>query len=199
VAPGANLQLQAADVTAHADAIQRAGMVLAQLEIGDAPVGRAFRLARAAGATTLLNPSPCRALPPQLLADTDLLVLNAGEARQLVRAQGIAAPDDKPLTLADTLLRLGPQTVVITLGRAGAVACTRAGERLTQAAFAVPAIDTIGAGDAFAAALAVAHNEGNALAESLRFACAAGALTTLRMGVFDALPTRAETHALLTG
>jgi ribokinase len=63
---------------------------------------------------------------------------------------------------------------------------------------AVTAVDTVGAGDAFTAALTVALVEGQEPPEALRFACAAGAAAAMRAGAQPSLPTRAEVDALLS-
>ncbi len=65
-------------------------------------------------------------------------------------------------------------------------------------AFVVPAIDTTGAGDAFVAAVVhqICRGEQQA-ANIMRYAAAAGALTTLRPGAIDAQPTSAEVTAFL--
>jgi len=56
----------------------------------------------------------------------------------------------------------------------------------------VTAVDTTGAGDTFTAALTVALVEGQEPAEALRFACAAGAAATTKMGAQSSLPGRDE-------
>ena len=62
---------------------------------------------------------------------------------------------------------------------------------------AVTAVDTVGAGDAFTAALTVALVEGQEPLDALRFACAAGAAAATRPGAQPSLPTREEVEALL--
>ncbi len=69
---------------------------------------------------------------------------------------------------------------------------------LVQAAFAVDAVDTTGAGDALNGALAWALSEGIALEEALTLACAAGALATRAVGARASLPTAADLYALAT-
>jgi ribokinase len=64
---------------------------------------------------------------------------------------------------------------------------------------AVAAIDTTGAGDAFAGAFAVAFARHWSPSAALEWACAAGALATTRAGAGTAAPTRTEINHLLDG
>ncbi len=63
--------------------------------------------------------------------------------------------------------------------------------------FPVKSIDATGAGDAFAAALAVALAEGRSLEEAGPFASAAAAMKTTKLGAQPGLPDRAAVMALL--
>jgi ribokinase len=71
------------------------------------------------------------------------------------------------------------------------VASQRAG------AFQVTAVDTTAAGDVFNGALAVALSEGVALADALRFANAAAAISVTRSGAQTSIPNRGEVENLL--
>ncbi|ACA20137.1 Ribokinase [Methylobacterium sp. 4-46] len=195
VYPGANARLGAAEVAEVADRLVRARLVLAQFETSDAAVSEAFRRARAAGVETLLNPSPFRPPPPGLLARTGILVVNATEAAALGEALGLAGA--APADLAAALLDRGPRLVVVTLGRGGAIARAAGEPLLVQPALPVAALDTIGAGDAFTAGLAVSLAEGHPLAACLRHAAACAACVVARRGVFEALPDRAARDAAL--
>ncbi|WP_448204845.1 ribokinase [Azospirillum sp. sgz302134] len=195
VFPGANLLLSADDVRA-APGLTRAALVLAQLEIADAPIAEAFRLARAAGVPTLLNPSPFRRMAAGVLENTSLLVLNHVEAAQMAEAFG-ASPVDEAARLGARLLDHGPETVIVTLGALGAVACRAGAEPLHQPAFPVQAVDTLGAGDAFTAGLAASLLEGRPLPEALRRAAACGAMVTRGLGVLGVLPTAGELDRFL--
>jgi ribokinase len=205
VDPGANLRLSAGDVRAAGEAIGRAALVLAQFEIGDEPIAEAFSIARAAGRPTLLNPSPCREPDPAVLGRTSILVLNRVEAAQLAGLDGgggggtAEADAARAERAAADLLRRGPDAVVVTLGAEGALACRRDGPTLRVPARPVRAVDTLGAGDAFAAGLAVGLAERRPWTDAMRLAAACGAAAVRRRGVFDALPTRAEAEALLVG
>ncbi|WP_199089208.1 PfkB family carbohydrate kinase [Bosea sp. ASV33] len=204
VAPGANLALTADHVGDRAQAIADAGLVTAQFEIGDAPIEAAFRLAREAGVATLLNPSPFRPIPAAILARTSILIVNETEARSLSAALGREMDaanlgQDFARELGPALLEQGPDLVVLTRGAAGALAVAAGAPAIAQAGFPVAAIDSLGAGDAFAATLGVRLAAGRPVPEALRDAAAAGALTTTRHGVFDALPTLAAIAAMSGG
>ncbi|MDX6749544.1 PfkB family carbohydrate kinase [Geminicoccaceae bacterium 1502E] len=86
--------------------------------------------------------------------------------------------------------------LAVTLGADGVL--WRDGKRLELLpGFAVTAVDTMGAGDAFHGALALALAEGQAWTASLRFAAATAALKVTRPGGREAYPGRAEVEALL--
>ena len=63
--------------------------------------------------------------------------------------------------------------------------------------FEVNVVDTVAAGDAFSAGLAVALAEGGSLSEAIRYGCAAGGLAVFRTGAQEAMPYRHEVDALL--
>jgi ribokinase len=202
VYPGANLLLSAADIRSASTALCRAGMVLAQFEIGDEPIIEAFRLARGAGRPTLLNPSPFRIPNPKIVEHTSILVLNRLEARQLATAFGMHIDDGVERTswlpgLAAQLVDRGPDTLVVTLGAQGATAFRRDAAPAYEPAVLADVVDTLGAGDAFSAGLAASLLEGRGLVEALRRANMCGGLVTERLGVFKALPRRDELeHAM---
>lgn len=214
VFPGANGRLNAQDVRDKRAAISAADMTLAQFEVGDEPIIAAFEMAREAGKTTLLNPSPLRQLDQRLLALTTILVVNANEAADLasnlVDAGGLSF-DPAGLTqgrlgdaelaeiqaFAEAVMAKGPAIVVVTLGRGGAVCCRRGQPPFHQPCFPVVAVDTLGAGDAFAAGLAVSLAEGKSQTDAMAFASACGAVLASTWGVFDAFPNRAAVDAFL--
>lgn len=209
VFPGANGRLSAQDVRDKRAAISTADMTLAQFEVGDEPIIAAFEIAREAGKTTLLNPSPFRQMNQRLLALTTILVVNANEAADLasdlVEASRLSIDPAGPTpdglaeiqAFADAVMAKGPAIVVVTLGRGGAVFCRRGQPPFHQPCFPVVAIDTLGAGDAFAAGLAVSLAEGKSQADVMAFASACGAVLASTWGVFDAFPDRAAVDAFL--
>jgi len=189
-APGANLLLTTAELEAQAWAIEDADALLLQFETPLDVVARAVAIAAAAGVRVILNPAPVRPFEVGLLELVDVLVVNEVESAML--APG--ATDH--VAEAQRLLAMGPGAVVITLGPAGGVFATAAdgGE---FAAFPVQAVDSVGAGDGFCGALAVALCEGLALAEAVRFAAAAAAISVTRPGAAPSLARRMEAEELL--
>lgn len=192
---GAGFRLGAADVRAARRAFERARVVTLPLELQDEAVGAALVLARACGARSVLNPAPARALPEAWLGLVDVLVPNALEARQLA-----GLPPDAPIGPAELgarLLARGVGAVVMTAGAQGAWLFEPGHAPSPVEPFSVPAIDTVGAGDAFNAGLAMALAEDAPLSDAVRFASAAAALATTRHGAALAMPQRDEVDALI--
>ncbi|MCZ4098807.1 ribokinase [Streptomyces sp. So13.3] len=203
LSPGANHHLDEATLRSLTEGLvaNSADTVLLQLEVPLPTVLAAAREARAAGALTVLNAAPLPGpgpLPAELLRAVDVLIVNETEAAGLLGLPDVPSGgrDEDWTARADQLRRLGPGTVVVTLGAAGAVAADARGP-LTEPGFPVDAVDAVGAGDAFCAQLAIALGLGSPLAESVRRACAAGAVAATRRGAQNALPTRAEVDSLL--
>jgi len=203
VCPGANHCLLPAHIDAAEDLIRAAAVVVLQLETPLATVRHANRLCKRWGVFTILDPAPVptQGLPREFY-EADLFTPNESEAALLLGARsGRPAKARRAIAakqIAADLLAKGPKSVVLKLGAKGALAIDRDGACETVKAFNVNAIDTTAAGDAFTAALAVAHAEGRTLGESLRFANAAGALCCTRFGAQPALPMRRAVDRLLS-
>jgi ribokinase len=196
VAPGANGLAGAAEVAA-AFAVPCDVLVLSA-EVPAATLASALRQARAGRVRTVLNLAPVPGEAAALLAEgADWLVVNAREAAAVAGLPSDDVPDDpeRALAIAASLAK-GPANgqVVVTLGAAGAVL---AGPRGTAVApgFAVTAVDTVGAGDAFVGALAVAIGSGLDPAAAVTAACAAGAAAATRRGAQEGLPRPADVLA----
>ncbi|MFF1702152.1 ribokinase [Streptomyces sp. NPDC058252] len=191
VSPGANGRLTPEDVRAAGSLFHASRVVSAQLEI---PLDTVVEVVRnlAAGSRFVLNPSPPRPLPAEVLAACDPLIVNEHEARVIVGT----ALGDFPEDWAAALLALGPRSVVITLGADGALVAERAGARVRIPSVKVEAVDTTGAGDAFTAALAWRLGRGASLAEAAAYAARVGAVAVTRPGAQESFPTAEEVAAL---
>jgi ribokinase len=193
-APGANERLGVGDVEAAAPAIGSARIVLMQLEAPLDAVIVAARLGRDAGARLMLDPAPPRKLPDELLGILDVIRPNAAEAGVLT---GVKVGDRR--TAHDAAVRLlarGVGAAVVQAGPEGDLGVWADGEHWLPR-IPVESVDATGAGDAFAGAFAVMLAEGRSLAQAGRFASAAAALTTTKLGAQAALPRREQVLALL--
>ena len=189
VASGANGNLSPADVRKARQAIAAASVLVMQLETPLGTVQTAAEIAAEAGVPVILNPAPACQLPDELLRLVSILTPNETEAELLT---GIAVTDDATAErAADSLLARGVKTVIITLGPRGAFV---AGEefRGMVPGFEVKAVDTTAAGDVFNGALAVALAREQPLAEAVRFANAAAAISVTRLGAQPSAPKRKE-------
>lgn len=187
---GANWLLTPAEVEAIAPHMAGAKVMTAQLEVNDEAVAAGFALGRKHGLITILNPAPARSLSSQVLSHVDILTPNEGEARLIA---GLP-PDDatKPMSeVAQQLLSMGPRTVIITLGAQGCLIAQQHAEPIHVPAYPVKVVDTVGAGDAFNAGLAVALCDGKSLLEAARWACVSAALSVMHVGAIPGLPNRA--------
>jgi ribokinase len=182
-------------------------------EIPAGVLAAALERARGAGVLSVLNLAPMPAGAAGLLAGgVDWLVVNEHEAAVVLEqavsgrgeagagrpaADGLAGPGSGvggARAAAARLAGLGARHAVITLGAAGAV-LHGPGGAATVPGFPVASVDTVGAGDAFVGALAVALAAGSAPEAAVRAACAAGAAATTRRGAQEALPGPADVLA----
>jgi len=157
VVPGANARLGEVDLQ-----LADGDVLLVQLEVPMAVVAAAAAHAQAAGARVVLNAAPYAALPPDLSAVADPVVVNEHEA----------------LLLADS--GVVPPSLLVTFGGAG---CSWDGKE--HEGTPVPEdelVDSTGAGDAFCGALAAALADGAGREDAVRLASAAGAAAVRRAG-----------------
>ena len=152
------------------------------------------RRAKARGARVVLNLAPAKPAPAELLPSFDLLVLNEIEAGMLANAQGLDAASGEDAARA--LAQRHEVTTVVSLGSAGAAAfASDAAWRC--GALAIEPVDTVGAGDAFVAGLALGLRAGAALSAMLHRASVIGGLACLGEGAAPAMPSAAEIEARL--
>jgi len=190
--PRANLRLGIREVEAAAQTIRSARMLLVQFEVGMDATLRAIEIAHAAGVRVLLNPAPIAPYPPEMFGLATYVVVNEVEAAALAPEAG-----GDHLVEARVLMERGPAAVFVTLGEQGSIVVS---EGLAEfvSPFLVASVDSVGAGDAYCGALAVALAEGQGLVASAKFASAAGACSVQFAGAADSLPNRSAIDAMLT-
>ena len=200
VVPGANAQVDPSQVEDSLRALHEhydLGVVLVQGEIALEATARALEVAQELGAVTILNPAPTRDFTPKIFANVDFLIPNEHEARDLI--SNPEAPLNSMLDCVEAahlILDLGVKNVIVTRGEKGAVWANANGTG-QAAAFRIVPVDSVAAGDAFCGTFAAALNRSETMAESLRWASAAGALAATSPGAVDSLPNESQVRELL--
>jgi len=195
VIPGANAFVSAADVAAPV--LAKGDIAGSQFEIQLPAIGAFFERARAAGATTILNPAPAIEFDRQLLDLVDILILNETELGFLTRTE-LHDTDDYPrfIEAARSLQMDENKTVCVTLGKRG-IAALIDGRPHMDLGRAVNAVDTTGAGDCFVGAVAALLADGQPLQSAFGYANIAASICVQRMGAAPSMPTAAEVSAAL--
>ncbi|MGH4000427.1 MAG: sugar kinase, partial [Pseudonocardiaceae bacterium] len=153
---------------------------------------RAVDAARASGASVSFDPN----LRPALWASEREMVSVVNQVATLadwvlpgVEEGRVLTGHSDPARIAEHYLAAGVDRVVVKNGCDGAVAFGADGT-VRQPAFEVAVVDTVGAGDGFAAGLISAHLDGLEIGPALERAAAVGALATTSVGDKDGLPDR---------
>jgi ribokinase len=200
VAPGANREVSSTDVAAAQSTPTDVIVISAEIPV---PAITAA-LARQPGVLCILNLAPVPPNAAAIIADRlDWLVVNESEAAALLNpalsdpSPSPPAPIDPPASAppalqaaaqaAAALVALGARHAVVTAGAQGAALVGPDGTN-TIPGFKVQAVDTVGAGDTFVGALAVALAAGVPPREAVRAAAAAGAAAVTRPGAQTAMP-----------
>ncbi|MBV9208666.1 MAG: bifunctional hydroxymethylpyrimidine kinase/phosphomethylpyrimidine kinase [Actinobacteria bacterium] len=188
VAPGANDEVGAKEVTAAAGHWDGVLVVCAEIPVA------AIRLALTRGGPHILNLAPAPAEAAEIVAGgVDWLVVNESEAAAVLSAN-VRGLDDATRAARELAAR-GARHAVVTAGAHGA-ALAGPGTAQVIEAFGVDAVDTVGAGDAFVGALAVAVAAGVPAADAVRAAAAAGAAAATRHGAQAGMPRPADILAV---
>jgi ribokinase len=195
VVPGANALVSAEDVAAVT--IAKGDVAVSQFEIPLPTIRAFFQRARAAGATTILNPAPAIMFGKDLLDLVDILILNETELGFLTNTELCDSDDLARFVEASKALQGGGRIICVTLGKRGVLALID-GQSSLIAGRAIKAVDTTGAGDCFVGALASQLARGTAIRNALTCANAAASICVQRMGAAPSMPTAAEVAALLS-
>jgi ribokinase len=197
VTPGANAYVSPRYVEKHLAVIRSASIVLTQLETPLETVEYLASVTRKEGIPLVLDPAPARPLPASLLERVDWLTPNESETCSLLGLESQDVPEDELEEVAETLLKRGTRNVLLKLGQRGCFLALADGRRVLLPAYAVRAIDSTAAGDAFNGAFAAALLEGHDPERSASWASAVAAISVTRRGAQPSMPTLAEVQAFL--
>ncbi len=168
-------------------------MVLCQLELPIPTVRCVLDLCEDAGVPVMLDPAPAAPVPGEIWRQVAWCTPNETEAAFYL------GTESKPVDAAKQLMGRGVRGVALKRGGDGAYVAVAGGKADWAPAFLVQAIDTVGAGDCFNGAFAVALLEGKDPWAAARFAAAAAAISVTRKGAQASMPSRNEVDEFLAG
>jgi ribokinase len=189
VVKGANDALKPTDVAAAAETLKSADCIVLQFEIPLETVYYTIEFARKHGIRCILNPAPAQPVDLNALKDLDYFVPNESEAETITGGPVKNVEDARKC--AEKLVAGGIRRVIITLGANGSLLASSDGSEHVPP-FAVNAIDSTGAGDAFIGSFAVFLGEGVPEKESVRRANLYAGLSTTGVGTQKSFYDRAR-------
>ena len=166
VADGANQH-----ASFNAAQISAADAVIVQFEIPESVI---VEVGKAAKGIFCVNAAPVRELSDELASLIDVLIVNEHEYAQIGEPKS--------------------GLVIVTAGAKEVVAYQNGEVVAKSQPPKVEALDTVGAGDTFVGAFVVAYASGKTIPDALDLACAASALSTLKLGAQSGMPTASEVN-----
>ena len=151
--------------------ISSADAVIVQFEIPESVI---VEVGKAAKGIFCVNAAPVRELSDELASLIDVLIVNEHEFAQLGEPKS--------------------GLVIVTAGAKEVVAYQNGEIVAKSQPPKVEALDTVGAGDTFVGAFVVAYASGKTVPDALDLACAASALSTLKLGAQSGMPTASEVN-----
>jgi ribokinase len=188
IIPGANNLLTHGYILEIEEKIAGVEILVLQMEVPYDTVKLVCSIAHKYGKKVILNVAPARKLDEEILKNIDILIVNQVEA-ETITGEKIEATGKK--NVVDTLLAMGPSTVILTLGKDGCMLKNHQTE-IYMDAFNVDAVDSTAAGDTFCGAVAARLGKEEDWNEILLFASAASAISVTRMGAQPSIPTEKE-------
>ncbi|MDZ7724238.1 MAG: ribokinase [candidate division KSB1 bacterium] len=185
----ANNEFSPFDVKAHKSIIESSDVIISPLEIPLDTALEAARIARANNTKSILNPAPAVNMQDKDLSSVFALTPNETEGRVCLGLK----PDD-PISntdLAGALLDLGAENIILTLGENGVLWASHRGVSMFPA-LNVQVVDSVGAGDAFNAGLAVGLSEDKPIEQAIAMGITTASLSTQKRETIESYPWRKE-------
>lgn len=191
---GSNDKAAPEQIEEASSAIERADLLMVQLAVPLETVDRAIQIAVDRGIPVQMDPTPIGRGLPKLWHRCYRVTPNETEVEAMVKVAIEGIPS--AVAAAKKLRRRGVKVPVVKLGSEGCLVLDHKGVRVVPG-YEVEVVDTTGAGDAFAAGLAVRTAEGADIDHALAFANACGALTCTVFGAQPSLPRREAVEEFL--
>ena len=192
--PSANYEFDYEHVNSIDETIKNSDLIVLQLELRLEITEEIINRANKYGVKILFNPAPALNINKEVLKCVDYITPNESELSALTNMP--VNNEEEIINALKKLLSYGCKTIIATLGSEGAAIATNDYIKFVKG-YKVKAIDTVGAGDSFNGALAVALVEGKAIEEAVKFGNAMGALTVQKNGAIPSLHTRKEVEEFI--
>ncbi|MFC5702702.1 ribokinase [Cohnella faecalis] len=193
VIKGANESLTVEDIHSCEEIIGKSKILLVQMEISGEVTTQAMLAAKRHGVTIILDPAPADGIHIPSLQYADIIVPNQQEAKFLTDIEVHDIPT--AVEAASYLHRqYGIARSIIKMGGLGSLVYQDGAYEHIQAV-SVQAVDTVGAGDCYAGALAYALADGKTLPDAAKFASIVSALKVTKYGAQDGIPSMDEVKA----
>ena len=189
--PGARAHLTPAAVEAAYTSV-RPDAILATNELSTDALRALFQHAHQHSVPVWFNVAPYTESARGLIPLVDTLIVNRGEAEDILGERGSEAPAHE---IAVGLRQQGVSRVVLTVGAHG-VRGFDGRDNFDIRALPVDVVDTTGAGDTFCGAWASELLRGSSFADALAYANRAAAISVTRHGAQSSIPTRADVMRL---
>lgn len=187
---GTNADVTKELIQKNEDVIQKADIIIMQLEIPLETVKYVKEMAIKLGKTVILDPAPAVPdLPDSFWKGIDYIKPNETELSILVGRplEGIEAIQEG----ACSMLKKGVKNVLVTLGSEGCLFVAE-GTKEYYPACKVEAVDTTAAGDSFTAAFALALSRGKTCGEAIVFGQKVASIAVTRKGAQTSIPSPEE-------
>lgn len=188
--PGANGEVAPQWVEQNRSAVEKADILMLQMEIPLESSLAAAHIAAEAGVKIVFNPAPVHPVPDELYPLVDLLTPNESELALLAGEKDVEKA-------ARLLLDRGVKAVLVTLGGKGSRYISKEQDFTMPTYVEVPVVDTTAAGDSFNAGVAVSIAGGKSPEEAAAFASAVGSLAVSRAGAQPSLPLIEEVNEFI--
>ncbi|WP_025950643.1 ribokinase [Geobacillus thermocatenulatus] len=189
VVKGANDQLQVADVCDAFSGISNSQVLLVQMEVPEEVVIQSMIEAKKKDMFVILDPAPADGITVRALEYADLIIPNRQETKELTGIDVVSV--DTAYEAAKCFELMGVKKLIIKMADKGSLVCNDGKYEYIDAVPVTP-IDTVGAGDSYAGALACAIVDGEDLVSAAQFATIVGALKVMRLGAQVGIPTIEE-------
>lgn len=183
---GANKLLSPEDAAQSIRKLKNCSVLLVQMETDYDTVLEAMKTAKELGVFVILDPAPANNVTDELLQFADLILPNEHEILELT---GIPVIDETTAKEAAAILKnKGVKQAILKLGSKGAYVAENNELKFIEA-IKVDAIDTVGAGDCYAGALASVLIDQKDLYKAAKYANIVAALKVTQKGAQEGIPT----------